>query len=187
MADENQPPKFNVEDLKKEASPQLEVPKPEKEEIAPLPPSPATRPMPPPPSPTPQGPSFPSPTEEITPLKMSAPPILEGRETIERIEEIAESIIQEKWQDFKEKTGDIQIWKEKLEIHLASVKQELIRTNHRFLNLESAVLKKVTEYSKTMESVNTEIKTLEKVFEEILEPLTTSIKELKKITENLKK
>ena len=45
---------------------------------------------------------------------------------------------------------------------------------------------KVREYSDDMRSIHTEMKALEKVFEKILEPLTDNIKELSKITEDLK-
>ncbi len=110
-----------------------------------------------------------------------------NRDMSERIQEIAESIIQEKWDDFMGKIGDINLWKGKIDTGLISVKQELIRTNQRFENMEKAILSKTRDYQRTMEDVSSEMKTLEKVFEKIITPLTENIKELSRITKQLKK
>ena len=136
--------------------------------------------IPPAPSSSPQ-PSY------SMPQTLTAAPELVGRTDMEKIQQLAESIIHEKWQEFSDKVGNIEVWKEKTETNITSVKQELIRTQQRFENIEKAVLHKVTDYNKTMESVNTELKAMEKAFEKIVEPLTSSIKDLKKLTKDLKK
>ncbi|HLC62695.1 MAG TPA: hypothetical protein VJJ21_00075 [Candidatus Nanoarchaeia archaeon] len=79
------------------------------------------------------------------------------------------------------------MWKERTSRDVISIKQELIRTQDRFNQLQKAVLGKVSEYNDNISSVNSEMKALEKVFEKIVEPLTTNIKELQKITDRLKK
>ena len=61
-----------------------------------------------------------------------------------------------------------------------------MRTRNHFANLQKAVLGKVTEYNENILNINTEMKSLEKVFEKILTPLTHNIKELSKITNKLK-
>ncbi|MBI2670974.1 hypothetical protein HYX18_03290 [Candidatus Woesearchaeota archaeon] len=105
----------------------------------------------------------------------------------ERIEEIAESIVKEKWEDFVKDIGDMTVWKERVKTDILSIKQELIRTQERFDSLQRAVLGKVSEYDKDVKEIGTEIKALEKVLEKILEPLTTNIKDLQKVTEELKR
>ena len=69
---------------------------------------------------------------------------------------------------------------------LIAIKQEIIRTQDHFKNLQGSVLGKVGEYNQNISNINTEMKALEKVFQKILEPLTTNIKELSRITEKLK-
>lgn len=128
-----------------------------------------------------------SPTPSYLSQQLTSTPELMGRSDIERIQQLAESIIHEKWEEFNKKVGNIELWKEKVDTNITSLKQELIRTQHRFENVEKAVLNKVTDFNKSMESVTTEIKALEKAMEKIVEPLTSSIKELKKLTEELKK
>jgi hypothetical protein len=104
----------------------------------------------------------------------------------EKIEEITESIIKEKWEDFVKEMGDINIWKEKVRNDILSIKQELIRTQERFENLQRAVVGKVSEYDKDIREVGTEIKALEKVLERIIDPLTSNIRDLQKVTDELK-
>lgn len=104
----------------------------------------------------------------------------------ERIHEIAEAIINEKWQELLSSVGNIAVWKERVDTNIISIKQEIVRINERFDNLQNAVLGKVKEYDIDMKNVHTEMKALEKVFERIIEPLTSNVKELGKITKELK-
>src|SRR3989338_7714475 len=78
-----------------------------------------------------------------------------SRLTMDRIEEIAESIINEKWSELTREFGNFSSWK-------------------------------INEYNESVVSVSTEMKALEKVLERIINPLTTNIKELSRITEELK-
>ncbi len=104
----------------------------------------------------------------------------------EKIEEIAESIIKEKWDDMLKEFGDINIWKEKTRTDILSIKQEILRTQERFETLQRAILGKVSEYDKDVKDIGTEIKALEKVLEKIIDPLTSNIKDLQKVTDELK-
>ncbi|MFA4887476.1 MAG: hypothetical protein WC595_04640 [Candidatus Nanoarchaeia archaeon] len=104
----------------------------------------------------------------------------------ERIHEVAEAIVNERWEEFLAKVGDISIWKERTETNIISIKQEIVRINQRFDNLQNAILGKIHDYDQGMKDVHTEMKALEKVFEKILEPLVSNIKELGRITQDLK-
>ena len=53
-------------------------------------------------------------------------------------------------------------------------------------NLQNVMVGKVTEYSRSIGDINTEMKALEQVFQRILQPLTTNIKDLNKVTAELK-
>ena len=108
------------------------------------------------------------------------------RLNIDRIEEVAESIINEKWSELTREFGDVNVWKDKVSTEIIAIKQEIIRTQERFENLQKAILGKVNEYNESVISVSTEMKALEKVLERIINPLTTNIKDLSKITEELK-
>jgi len=110
-----------------------------------------------------------------------------GRANYEAIEEIAESVISEKWEEMISNIGDLKLWKEKVETDLSGVKQEILRIESRFENLQKAVLGKVGEYGEGVTNLTTEMKAMEKVFEKILEPLTRNVKELDEIAKKMKK
>lgn len=105
----------------------------------------------------------------------------------ERIHEIIEAVVDEKWDELMGKVGNIAAWKEKVNNDLVAIKQELVRVEENFRQLQNAILGRVKEYDSGIRDVHTEMKALEKVFEKILDPLTTNIKELGKITEEMKR
>lgn len=105
----------------------------------------------------------------------------------ERIHEITETIVNEKWDNLMAQLGNIQLWKDRVNNNIIAIKQEIVRINERFNNLEKAVLGKVSEYGEGITTIHTEMKALEKVFEKILEPLSSNIKQLDEITKTLTK
>jgi len=105
---------------------------------------------------------------------------------IERIHEIVESVVNERWEELMAKTGNLPAWKEKVNMNVIAIKQEIVRLNDRMENLQNSVLGKVKDYDSGMRDVQSEMKALEKVFERILEPLVSNIKELDRLTKELK-
>lgn len=103
------------------------------------------------------------------------------------IHQIAEKVVYEKWDELMGSMGDIVIWKNSVERDLKSVKQELLRVSARVDNVQNSVLGKVKEYGDSLSTVGSEIEALENVLSKIIEPLTSNIKELDKITKKLKK
>lgn len=130
------------------------------------------------------------PQESFTPeLNIQAPvqtPVKSGRELMETIQELTESVVNEKWEDLMGSLGNITLWKEKMQTDVRAVKQEIIRMEERLNNLQTAVVGKVGEFDRHMVDVSSEIKALEKVMEKIIEPLSENIKELNRVTEKLK-
>lgn len=106
---------------------------------------------------------------------------------MESVQEIVESIIDERWQEVVASVGDISLWKSKVEDDLAAIKQEILRLEGRFSNLQASIIGKVDEYQKGISQVSSEMAALEKVFGKIMEPLTSNIKELQRITQSMKK
>ncbi len=104
----------------------------------------------------------------------------------EDIEEITESVIEEKWQRMMEEFGDIIAWKEKTTTEIEAVKQELMRLENRFENMQTSVMGKVREYSEGVSDVGIEIKALGKLLSNIISPLTSNVKELERIIKGLK-
>tara|TARA_Y100000034_G_scaffold135665_1_gene208531 strand:- start:2670 stop:3290 length:621 start_codon:yes stop_codon:yes gene_type:complete len=147
-------------------------------------PSPAGQPSAPSPqSEVPEAPSYDTPNYSAPSM---GPSFQQPQISTDYIQQLAEEVVEEKWDDLMSKVGDIRLWKDKIDGDIVSIKQEIMRTQNHFANLQKAVLGKVSEYNENILNINTEMKSLEKVFEKILQPLTMNIKELNKITSKLK-
>lgn len=114
-------------------------------------------------------------------------PTTPGNVDIEKLHQIAESVVNERWEELLSKAGNLPVWKEKVNMNITAIKQELVRISERFDNLQNAVLGKVKEYDQGVKNIHSEMKAMEKVFERILEPLVSNIKELEKITKEMKR
>ena len=142
----------------------------------------------PPPMPPPGGPGMPPPgmpPPEGEPVEMDTG-YEEGSDK-ERIEELAEAIIDEKWTDLVENINRIIAWKEKTEGRIAAVETDFKALKDSFDKLHMAILEKVGEYDKHIQDVGTEVKALEKVFQKVLPGFIENVGELSRITEKMKR
>jgi hypothetical protein len=123
------------------------------------------------------GPAYPAPGEEL-------PPIEEGG--TERIEELAEAIIDEKWNDLMENINRIVEWKEKTEARITQIETAMKAVKDDFDKIHTSILERVGDYDKHISDVGTEVKALEKVFQKVLPGFMENVSELSKITETMK-
>lgn len=129
----------------------------------------------------------PAETPSMPKIRMPAQTLPSAAMDIESVQEIVESIIDERWQEVVASVGDITLWKSKMEDDVAAIKQEILRLEDRFSRLQASIIGKVDEYQKGISQVSSEMVALEKVFGKIMEPLTSNIKELQRITQTMKK
>ncbi len=104
----------------------------------------------------------------------------------ESFEEIAESIVEEKWHELTRDLGKMNEWKELINSRLDKVEQNLVDLKSDVENLHKAVVAKIGDYDKNLLDVGTEIKAMEKVFQKVLPTLTDNINELSRITKKVK-
>lgn len=131
------------------------------------------------PAPLPQEPTQPPAEEPYPPQQQEFAPN-------ERIEEIAESIINEKWENLMKDIGKMVEWKNKVENRVTSMEQEIKDLKNDFDNLHKAIISKVGEYDQNILNVGTEVKAMEKVFQKVLPRMTENVNELSRITEDIK-
>ncbi|MFH1510331.1 MAG: hypothetical protein ABIF10_01465 [Candidatus Woesearchaeota archaeon] len=105
----------------------------------------------------------------------------------ERIEEMAETIIDEKWDELLKNINKIIEWKDKTEQRISKVEQEIKDTKDSFDKLHRALIGKISEYDQNILNVGTEIKAMERVFQKILPTFTENVAELSRITRNVKR
>ena len=146
-----------------------------------FPPSPQTPPpqTPPPQTPPPQqGPYAPPPFEEI---QQQEAPIDKSD-----IEEVAEAIIDEKWEEIEEGLKVVIEWKEQTETKIQQIEQRIKELGNNLSNLQKSMLGKISDYDKNIMDVGTEMKAMEKIFQKILPGLTESVNKLDRITKSSK-
>ena len=101
-------------------------------------------------------------------------------------EELVESIIDEKWEDLMKDINKVIEWKNKTEIRITKMEQNIENLKENISQLQKAITGKVGEYDKHILEVGTEIKALEKVFQKVLPKFTENIDELSIISNRFK-
>lgn len=110
----------------------------------------------------------------------------ENYSTREHIEEVAEAIIDEKWNELIKSVEKIIEWKERTDSRMTQMEQMMKDLKSDFDKLHGAVLEKVGEYDKNLTEVGTEIKAMEKVFQKIIPTMTENVNELSRISRDIK-
>jgi len=117
-----------------------------------------------------------------SPAPMPAAPEAEK----EMIEEIAEAIIDEKWEELMKNVDKIVSWKETTEAKITKMEQSIQDLKEKFDELHRGILAKIGEYDKGIRDVGSEIKAMEGVFKKVLPTLTENVGELSRITKSMK-
>ena len=126
---------------------------------------------------------YPNDSNPIQPQQVSSGPSF----NMDRVEEITEAIVDEKWKELTKNMERLNEWKDKVEHKLTSIEQQIEGIKENFATLHQGVLGKVGEYDKNIGDLGVEIKAMEKVFKEVLPTLTDNVNELSSITQSLKK
>ena len=105
----------------------------------------------------------------------------------ERIEEITEGIISEKWDDLIAEVKKIIEWKENVEAAQRKVENDVAKLKEDFKTLHGGVLGKLETYDKRMGEVGTELHAVGKVFKDVIPQFVENVKELNHITGRIKK
>ncbi|KHO46743.1 MAG: hypothetical protein QS98_C0001G0002 [archaeon GW2011_AR3] len=104
----------------------------------------------------------------------------------EKIEEIAEAIIEEKWNELVKNVNKIIEWKDKTESRITQLEQRMNDIRADFETLHKGILGKVGEYDQNLTNLGAEIKAMEKVFSKILPTFTENVNELSRLAKDLK-
>jgi len=101
----------------------------------------------------------------------------------EKIEEIAEAIVEEKWNEKKREIDKIIEWKDEVTTKLTQLQQQIDDLKGSFDSLHKGMLGKISEYDENLTNVGTEIKAMEKVFSKVLPSLTDSVNKLQRFAD----
>ena len=127
-------------------------------------------------------------TSQEMPMPPSQPSYQEDAGNIyERMEEIAESMIDEKWDDLILEVKKIVEWKNKVEEKQNKLVNDVEKLKDDFKMLHEAVLGKLEDYDSRMQAVGTDLKAVGKVFKDVIPTFVENVKELSSLKEELKR
>ena len=104
----------------------------------------------------------------------------------ERIQEVAEAIIDEKWDELAKDIKKVIDWKDLSESRLAKLEQQIIDMRLSLDSLTKSMMGKISAYDQNIVDVGTEVKAMEKVFQKVLPSLTESVNKLDRMTKGYK-
>ncbi len=111
---------------------------------------------------------------------------LSDSELIDKIDEVAEAIIDEKWSEMKKYLEKVIDWKGKIENKIINIEEEIDSLKKQIVELQKALLEKVESYDKHISDVGTELKAMERIFQKIIPSLTENVNELSNVVEKIK-
>ncbi len=109
-----------------------------------------------------------------------------GNMELERIEEIAEAIIDEKWDELVSNVTKIIDWKNEMEHTLTVMQERISQIEEKFKHVHASMIGKIGDYDQTMKDVSTDVKALTKVFQKILPGFMENVNELGHIAEQFR-
>ena len=104
----------------------------------------------------------------------------------ERIQEVTEAIIDEKWEEFAKDIKKVIEWKDKSEERIGKLEQQIIDMRLSIDSLTKSIMSKISAYDQNIVDVGTEVKAMEKVFQKVLPNLTESVNKLDRMTKGYK-
>ena len=100
----------------------------------------------------------------------------------ERIQEVAEAIIEEKWDTLIKDIKKVAEWKERTDERISKIEQQLIDMRMGIDSLTKSMMSRISAYDQNIVDVGTEIKAMEKVFQKVLPSLTENVNKLDRMT-----
>lgn len=124
--------------------------------------------------------------QQQAPQQQDYQPVGAGVST-EEVEQLVESIIEEKWSELSKDINRIVEWKNEIEARLMKLDQKFESLKDDFDKLHQAIIGKIGDYDKNILTVGAEIQAMEKVFSKVLPVFTENVNELSRVTQVLSK
>ena len=105
---------------------------------------------------------------------------------IDKIEELTEAIIDERWTELMNNIQKIVDWKNRSEERIITLEKSFSELKDDFKRLELAIVGRIKEYDQNLEETLGNVKALNMVFKQILPQFSLDIKSLHRIVDDLK-
>jgi len=121
------------------------------------------------------------------PQPMMAPPMPQKRGIdIDEIQRIIEEIIEEKWSESEKRLKHLEEWKTEITATFSGLQKRMDDFSSSIASMQGVLGEKTEEFNESMQSVDTEMRALEKALNRIVPSLSDNIKELRDIVSGVK-
>ncbi|MBD3259209.1 hypothetical protein GF371_01100 [Candidatus Woesearchaeota archaeon] len=117
---------------------------------------------------------------------ITPPPISKPSISTEKIEQIAEAIIEEKWEEVTENINKVIEWKDRTESKLSDLNTKFEQAKTSVQGIKDEFMEKLGEYDKKLTEISTDVQAMSRVFEKILPQFMESVGELSRIASGTK-
>jgi hypothetical protein len=135
----------------------------------------------------PAGASVPSAPDYGAPQGMPSQQTQPQDNIYDRIEEITEGIVDQRWDELIIEVKKILEWKQKVEDAQRKIENDVSKLKEDFKVLHTGVLGKLESYDERMSEVGSELKAVGRVFKDVVPVFVENVKELKHHVEKHKK
>lgn len=108
-------------------------------------------------------------------------------ELIEKVQEISETIIEEKWDELVSNVKKIVEWKNRMEDKINKLSERMDVLEKDMESLKTSIFSKIKDYDSHITEFSTDLKALQKVFGDMLPEFVSGIHQLKDILNQAKK
>ena len=106
---------------------------------------------------------------------------------ITQFEELAEQIVEEKWQHMEQDRQKWVAWKQQVDVRLERIEQRFADVRMELQSLHKALFERMDSYDKSVSKVGVNLRAMDEVFKKTLPKLTENINDLSSLTDSLKK
>lgn len=106
--------------------------------------------------------------------------------SVEEIEEVVETIIDERWKEVTDNIKKVIDWKNLMDQKFEKMDQEIKDLKENFNELYKAIVGKIGDYDRNLLKVGSEMKAMEKVFSKVLPTFTENVNDLARVAEDIR-
>ncbi len=104
----------------------------------------------------------------------------------ERIQEISEEIIAERWQEILNNIKKVVDWKNKTDERIKKIEADIENLKSQTENIQESILKKIKDYDVHITQFTSNFKAMESVFRDVLPQFTQSVQDLAEYIDDLR-
>ena len=104
----------------------------------------------------------------------------QGYANSETITEIAQQVVNEKFKEYKKKTGDIAMFKTMIQDKVNIIEQRLKRIEENYDKLQQAIIQKIGEFGENTTMIRRDLDNLHNTTSKLMNPLIDTYRELEK-------